>query len=173
MHQNRCTLGVCQCRYTPPCLAAWRWTSQSSPPPVQRKTEAWGLWRTGLQERRALWLALRNRCCGSPGGGGHWEVMGQGQGRPCPEVALECWTGERWGRCPRSTLRRSKWLGTRSPAAARSQSDPSPSHPPGSQTLRPDLEDTEARIKTLLSPTTWHEPRLHDLFWTEAPWLTS
>ena len=149
LHQNKYTLGVRLWQYTPPCLAAWRWRSQSWPPPVQRKTEAWGLWHTGLQERRALWLAPRSRCCGSPVGGGHWEVTGQGQGTPCPEVALECWTGAWWGRCPRSTLRRSRWLGTRCPGAARSPSDPSPSHPPGSQTLRPDLEATEARIRIL------------------------
>lgn len=114
-------------RCIPPCLAAWHWRSLSWPPPGRRKTLAWGLGRMqGLQEGQGLWPLLRNHCCGRSVGGGHWEVRCQRKMGPCPEVALEYWRGARWGRCPKSKLRRSRWLGTRSPAPARSVNDPSP-----------------------------------------------
>lgn len=118
---------VCSEHVIPLCLVAWHWRSQSLPPPERRKISAGGLGQLwGRQGGQGLWPALRNRCCGSSAGGGHWWTRCQREWGPCTEAALEYWRGARWGRCPKSTLRRSRWPGTRSPAAARTLNDPSP-----------------------------------------------
>lgn len=134
--------------FIPPCLAAWHLRSLRWPPTEQRKTSAWGLGQTqGPQEGQGLCPVLHNHCCGSSAGGGHWEVMPQWKMGPCIEVPLEYWRGARWERCPKSKLRRSRWLGTPSPAPAQSVNDPSPSLRPSSHTRRPDLWYTAAKIK--------------------------